>query len=181
MGDPTIAGWTATLLYFVAAWLSAKKWRSCDRKLKQERLAWLILTLMMSLLGLNKQLDLQTTLIHLGRDLYHNLSLYEHKRSIELAAFALTALIVGAALLFCIFLVRRTDRDARLALFGLCVIFVYVLLRAARFERLTEGQQSDDSLHAVFEFIGLWVIVWSARTTRPGTQTLNRQKKAKVI
>lgn len=181
MGDPTIAGWTATLLYFVAAWLSAKKWRSCDRKLKQERLAWLILTLMMSLLGLNKQLDLQTTLIHLGRDLYHNLSLYEHKRSIELAAFAATALIMGGAILFCIFLVRRTRRDARLAMLGLCVIFVYVLLRAARFERLAVGQYGDEAYHAVLELLGLLLVVWSARTTRPGTQTLSPRKKAKVI
>lgn len=135
----------------------------------------------MVLLGLNKQLDLQTSLINLGRSLYYSLALYEYKRPIELVAFALTVLLLGGAGLLCAQSFRRTKGNTRVALFGLCVILSYVLLRAARFERLTGEQRGDDSWHSIIEFLGLLTVVWSARPPNYSGQASAPVAKTKVF
>ena len=76
IGDPTVMGWVTVVGYFVAAVLLLYKRRLAlslfPSHWKQHR--WLLLgfALLMIALGLNKQLDLQTFMTNVGREMAEN-------------------------------------------------------------------------------------------------------------
>ena len=73
IGDPTPAGWLATLAYFATAFscrTAARRILPAHRKtpsLRREWRLWSALSGLLALLGLNKQLDLQSALTEVGR------------------------------------------------------------------------------------------------------------------
>ena len=91
--------------------------------------SWLILSLGMALLGLNKQLDFQTWLRFAGRDLSQNLGIYQHK-----AALRTTFLVLFAAAMLTMALSWRHRVQASLLrkpllLSGLILLAIFILLR----------------------------------------------------
>ena len=73
IGDPTFLGWVTVAAYFAAALACGRAWRLDRRaRLAGDRSSsptfWLILSLLLAFLGINKQLDLQSLLTHLALD-----------------------------------------------------------------------------------------------------------------
>ena len=71
IGDPTIGGWVTVVLYILAClscWRTGGAVRFRERVVGQESHAWLATALLFALLGVNKQLDLQTALTEFGRN-----------------------------------------------------------------------------------------------------------------
>ena len=72
IGDPTPMGWITVVGYLAAAWLCFRVGGRLEvRTAYPERHLWRILTWGLLVLGVSKQLDLQSALTELGRTLAH--------------------------------------------------------------------------------------------------------------
>ena len=72
IGDPTFLGWFTAFSYLAAAWLCRRAGRRVRGKhpdARRMRLAWSLMALLMLALGINKQLDLQSWLTYVGKDM----------------------------------------------------------------------------------------------------------------
>jgi hypothetical protein len=135
IGDPTVIGWVITAMYAVAvvtAALAARADRGPARNL------WIALAVGLSLLGINKQLDLQTPFFAFGhRALEAAPELAALRRVLRVVL--LVAVIGGAALVT--FAAARTLRRAgsrryRLALLGIAGLTLFVVMRASAFDHV---------------------------------------------
>ena len=181
MGDPTFTGWTATLLYGVACWLCAIKRRKAGRSAHYDRQVWAMLALLMAVLGINKQLDLQTWVINLARTLLYRLSLDEFRKPIGLFVLAAAALVLFGIVVVGIYYFRRIRSDARLALLGSGIVLIYAFLRAAQFTHIRRGLGIHDTWDIVVELLGLVIIVWAARPSNVPVHISRHQVQVKVL
>src|SRR4029079_14230856 len=94
---------------------------------------WLLITVTMVLLGLNKQLDLQTLLIQTVRDSAYEHGWYNDRRRYQVDFILI---ISAVAVFFGIGLslrLRRVLRRVIVAVAGLGMLVVFVLIRASSF------------------------------------------------
>ena len=125
----------------------------------------LIALLVMLALGINKQLDLQTWLTEVGRDLALQYGWYRHRRVVQ--AVFIAAMVVGG-LGVGLWLARRLrdlDGYARRAAYGLVVLGVFVLVRAASFhhvDMLLGFSWNRIAVNVLLELGGIGAIVHSA-------------------
>ena len=143
IGDPTLMGWLTVLAYFAAAWFC---WRALQAIVRAPRASlrgrwrlagfWWVLAILLLFLGINKQLDLQSLLTQIGRDMAVAQGWYEERRQIQLrfiVAMAVTSLIVtvGAALWL-----RHHLRELADGLLGVGILLGFIAIRAASFHRV---------------------------------------------
>ena len=141
IGDPTIMGWTIAVAYLVAAGLCAAYARRPERVCAAARFGlhrpfWWALAAIMLLLGINKQLDLHTLLTTVGRQLARPQGWYTHRERFQLwfvAGIAIGGLIL---LIWLARTFRRAWRQYVLPLFGIVLLFAFVLTRAASFHHV---------------------------------------------
>jgi hypothetical protein len=143
VGDPTLLGWTTTILYLLAAYFSHQVWKgmalrpSRSSRPSNDRRGWALTSAVMFVLGLNKQLDLQTTLQEVGIRLVVFLELYEYHRKVQVAVFltaALVALGVGIATLP---ILLKAPPRLRIALLGVGIVASYIVLKAALIQKIS--------------------------------------------
>ncbi len=185
VGDPTFVGWLVCLVYAACAFLCWRAYRSCDygrRALAQSvlqesryqaRLAtwWALLAVLMALLALNKQLDLQTLMTELARDMARAQGWYEGRRSAQRGFIVLLGLGFVAAALGLGWWLRHVARRIVLPASGLAVVLSFVLLRAATFQHLRGFDALLDNSAWLMELLGCTLIgigAWRAtvRTDR---------------
>jgi hypothetical protein len=142
IGDPSVMGWLTVGAYAVAAALSfiaARRIRTAPEAAPQsrrERRMWLGVGIFMSLLCVNKQLDLQTLLTKIGRELAVRGGWYEHRRPVQLL-FVMAIAAVGIAAF--VVIVRKTRlilRQRKLLLIGLCFMIAFIIIRASSFHHV---------------------------------------------
>lgn len=149
VGDATVLGWVTVLAYFLAAFLaframmlhrasaqlgSARALSTNDEH--EERLLvrfWAVVVLVMLVLGVNKQLDLQTWLTEVGRDVSRSQGWYERRRPVQAAFIVLIALVGGASTLLLARTMRRALRRVIGAVLGIGALVTFVVVRAASF------------------------------------------------
>src|SRR5579862_622210 len=88
IGDPTVIGWVTVAAYFLAACLSFRAaWRSprARRGWSGPRLFWGLFTVALVLLGINKQLDLQTWFTLFFKQVALHEGWYERRRPVQAA------------------------------------------------------------------------------------------------
>lgn len=135
-GDPTVLGWSTTALYGVAAVAAVVAARREDRRL---RVFWALGAAALLVLGVNKQLDLQTDLMRAGKGLATEAGLYPaHRAELMLAVGALAILGALAAIGAVAWLARGRWRIVWPAALGWVAISAFVALRAAAFHHLDE-------------------------------------------
>ena len=87
IGDPTPMGWFIAFAYLAACLACASVWVAERRASRLGRpgspLFWSVLTVLMLLLGVNKQLDLQTLLNDIGRRIARSEGWYNGAGSIR--------------------------------------------------------------------------------------------------
>jgi hypothetical protein len=166
-GDPTPLGWATTALYFIGALRAAgnatKVASPADRRIWQEMLVALIV------LGINKEMDLQSTLIASARAIF-KVSGPTVIRDILYAVFLITLFSISGAYI----LKRKLDysrfaRANKMAVLGGFFIFGYAIARAISISHLDEaiGINLDSiSLLWMLEIIGL-MIVFLNRVEQP--------------
>jgi hypothetical protein len=100
------------------------------------RALWLVLAVVLALLGINKQLDVQTAFTEIGRQLVISWDLYEVRRPMQVVFILLIALLGLAAFRVVLRLARGELRRLRLALGGLLFLLCFVVIRAASFHHV---------------------------------------------
>ena len=177
-GDPTALGWVTTFGYFLAAGLCFRVWMVRRRAADHGTLFWLALALFMLLLGVNKQLDLQTLLTEVGRGLARRQGWYEGRRAVQEGFIAGVAAAGCAAVVLFVLLARRGLAADGLAVIGAAVLIGFIVIRAASFhhvDHILSLPVGGVKLHRVIELVGIGCVVAAGlvqgRTTaRAGTQ-----------
>ncbi|WP_426277623.1 hypothetical protein [Sphingomonas sp. FW199] len=132
VGDPTLIGWLTMLAYFGTAVLCIRA--SGNRPSTAGRWSvWHLLFVILLLLGINKQLDVQTLLTGMGRQIARDGGWYRQRGPIQLAFISGIAVAAAVAIALLFALIDRADRHARSALAGLVVLLAFVVMRATSF------------------------------------------------
>lgn len=98
--DPTALAWGCALAYILAGvfciWVGRRN-RSGQRQPAADASLWVMLGAVLVLLGVNKEADLQTFVVHLGRAGAHFFGVYPYKNYIGAAFFVVVTLgcVVG--------------------------------------------------------------------------------------
>jgi uncharacterized membrane protein (UPF0136 family) len=174
IGDPTAIGWLTTFSYVLATGLCLASSRAISRASSREtgvpddrgeaRL-WLALTIAMALLGINKQLDLQTLLTEVGRTVARQQGWYQRRHHVQLIfAIIFTAAAVAGAVLL-VFLARRQGAGVRVALFGGTLLIGFIVVRMLSFhniDRLLGQHWGEWTTSALCELGGIACIALGA-------------------
>lgn len=172
IGDPTATGWITVAAYALACLLC---W-CCTRRTvpAPERRFWWGMAVVMLLLGVNKQLDLQSWFTELGRDMARSHGWYERRQLMQLIFIAWLGAVGLVLISWLGSQIRNMHRCTRMAGMGLVVLGAFVLMRAASFHHvdvLLSLNFSHVRLNAVFELSSIGVIVYAAaRYLRGGHQ-----------
>jgi hypothetical protein len=137
-GDPSFLGWLTVAVYFLAAFLCAvcawRAGRNISPELRlQHRLIWAALAAVLLLLGLNKQLDLQSQLIPYGRDLVQSLGWADLSQTLQLVLVWGMAAGAVVSLLLLAWWMRRLWRYYWMLLLGLLFLARFIIVRLATF------------------------------------------------
>jgi hypothetical protein len=135
IGDPTIHGWLTVVFYLIAICVCANK-TLVLKSLGHGYRFWLFVTLFLLLLGINKQLDLQTWFTEALRDNAYNNGWYEDRRiyqSLFIFALAVTTLVSLVSIRR--FLAESWHRH-KITWVGIELLCAFVLMRAASFHHM---------------------------------------------
>ncbi len=135
IGDPTFAGWFTVALYLVASlscWVTARKLTLAS----QERRTWSLISFLFLLLGINKQLDLQSALTDAGRVLAYMQGWYGQRQLVQLLFIVLVAIACAAVIIILLIWAYKASVPTRLALIGTAFVIGFVLIRAASFHHI---------------------------------------------
>jgi hypothetical protein len=137
IGDPTPMGWITVAGYALAAWSCWRAGRAQGQtKPDSARHFWWLLTLGLAALGVNKQLDLQTWLTEIGRQLARAQGWYAQRHVVQIGLiFAVAAAGVAGAL--AMFRLAWPLSPGRFfAGIGLAFLLAFVLMRASSFHHV---------------------------------------------
>ena len=143
IGDPTFMGWLTVVAYFTAAVLCWMAGRSDRRAHPQSGYSshprlWFGLGILLTLLGFNKQLDLQTWFTLSLKSIARAQGWYEERRGFQvLFIVAMSMLgIVGLGILR--ILLHKSLRQTSMALAGAAFLVCFVVIRAASFHHVDQ-------------------------------------------
>ena len=164
IGDPDATGWITVLAYTVAMVFCY----ACHRKAHQggHRQFWFAMAIIMALLGVNKQLDLQTWFTQWGRDLALEYGWYQRRRLVQglfIAWLILAGLLAQSWLRQWL---KSLDVYARRAGVGLVLLGAFVVIRATSFHHVDQMlgfTLASIRVNVILELTGIAVIVWAAR------------------
>lgn len=187
IGDPNAIGWGITLGYLAAAVLSFMRARQyAFAAANRHVLFWLLTSLFLFLLGLNKQLDLQTFFLESARQLTIDLGLYEYRRKIVIAFISLLFVWGLASQAWLYSVLHRFDRPEKIALFGLGVLFAFIGARAAYFQHIDLFAHNNALLarriHWLMEVVGIVCIAIAAcsQKKQAASESVNAKESDKM-
>lgn len=141
IGDPTVMGWLTVVAYLGATYSCYRAFRASrlsgpDEERAPMRALWLGLTVLMGFLAINKQLDLQSLMTEVGRNLAHEQGWYERRGEVQRAFIGTIGLLAVVCSVFLLRLARGPLARARLALVGACGLLAFIVIRAASFHHV---------------------------------------------
>jgi hypothetical protein len=146
--NPDFCGWSVVAAYLIAAILCARAALGREGNLRSQAAGmWWLLAGGLFFLGVNKQLNLQTLLIVLGRRAAFAGGWYEQRRMVQMI-FSLVLTIAGLTALWLLRArFRRFFAGNPWAFKGVMVLCFFVLLRAASISHVLEaaGVPDDDA------------------------------------
>ena len=169
-GDRAAAPTATLATAVVLAFLGPKRRLLSLPAAVRARTLWVGLAIVLLLLGINKQLDLQTAVIELGRMLTRAEGWYDYRWRLE-AVFLAALALGGLALVRVVFLLGRAEPPGmRSVLTGAVFLVGFVVVRAACFQhidRLLGLELSESRLNGVVEVCGIsFIIVGTYRVLR---------------
>lgn len=135
MGDPTVVGWATVFVYFLATLRCTYK-ATESKKFGGNYQFWLYLAALLLFLGINKQLDLQTWFEQTMKALAEERGWYEHKALLQkifitILGFGMLTILISFRLYL-----ANTWRNYKLTWIGTALLCLFILVRAAAFNRL---------------------------------------------
>jgi len=139
IGDPTLVGWTTVILYLCASfscWKTACKNLAVRTRKSQERRLWQFISFLFLVLGINKQLDLQSALTEAGRMLAYSEGWYDQRQIVQFYFIFLITTLCGVAAIILLIWARNAPLATWLAITGTVLVFAFVLIRAGSFHHI---------------------------------------------
>lgn len=175
IGDPTVLGWVTVAAYLVAA-LGCFRAACREPRTSNERPArlarfWLVLCGLLVALAINKQLDLQSLLTQIGRDVLKSRGLYEQRRVMQVGFIALVAIVCAGAIAGFLWAARPLLPARWLAFVGTAFIFAFIVVRAASFHHvdvLLAARIGGMKWNWVLELGGIAAVAIAAFRVSPG-------------
>jgi hypothetical protein len=182
IGDPSIGGWLTVAGYFTAAFMAfvtARRFHSDARNGSPRAQAWfwLIGSGLLLLLGINKQLDLQTGMTWLLKQWALTQGWYEQRRTFQAVFISGIGIAAAGMLGWLLWLVRRDLRRHWLALAGAVFLVSFVVIRAASFhyvDRMLGMSLGGLKVNWILEWSGIACVLLGARMawrTAPGASS----------
>lgn len=132
IGDASIFGWITVVVYLLATFRCIVKAKD-SKKFGGNYQFWLYLGTFLLLLGINKQLDLQSWLTEVVKDSAHAHGWYQHRRSLQIIFITLLGLGMVIALLSLRLFLANSWRHYKLTWVGIILLYTFILVRAASF------------------------------------------------
>jgi hypothetical protein len=136
IGDPSLMGWLTVAAYGLAAltaFAAARRAARAPGLAKGSRMTWLMVAALLTLLCLNKQLDLQSLFTDIGRVVSYKQGWYGQRRDFQ-KWFVLAVLAASSGLtLFCIIRFRGFWQRHVLLACGLAFLLTFIVVRAVSF------------------------------------------------
>lgn len=179
IGDPSLMGWFTVVFYFLTsalAFVTAYKYRYLNTDFR----FWLFLAVFLLLLGINKQLDIQSLFTEIGRVIAKKQGWYNDRRRFQ-AVFVIIFFIlslISIALLW--WILRKEWRKFLFPLTGLLLLVSFIVIRAASFhhvDRFLKSGPSGVRMNWILELGGIgWVMISSAyRLKKTGRKAPNHK------
>lgn len=170
IGDPSLMGWATVALYFAAA---AAAWLARPSSATPvQRWFWTGLSAALIILGVNKELDLQTLFTSVGRCLALAEGWYGERRQVQAAFVAALAVAGAGGVGWALWRLRRAPPGLRIALVGAGLLVIFVLMRASSFHHMDifiNTRLAGLRMNWIVEIGALGVIIagaWRARADR---------------
>jgi hypothetical protein len=140
IGDPTVLGWITVVGYLIAALACFRAaWRETGGdggRAARPAAFWLVLCGLLLALAINKQLDLQSLLTQIGRDVLRARGLYNERRPLQVGFIILAIMVCAGAIGAFLWSARGMSRARWLAFVGAAFILGFVAVRAASFHHV---------------------------------------------
>ena len=133
--DRSVTAWVIVALYFAGA--AAAFWASRSGR-KRDRKFWTGAAVLLGLLGLNKELDLQTLLTDTARRLAHFEGWYEHRRFVQGVFLLLLAVGLVISIVALTRWLRRSALPVKAAALGIALLFAFIVMRAGSFHHVDQ-------------------------------------------
>ena len=184
IGDPTFMGWFTVAAYFLCAIVAFSATFFIRREERKAFLFWGMIAFIMILLGINKQLDLQSLFTEIGRQVAKKQGWMEERRIVQfwfIVGFGATA--ITGFILFTV-VMRNVFRRFRLAFIGLFFLVSFIIIRAASFHHFDEAihfRIFNTKMNWILELGGIfWVTLAGIKEIirkRKGFYHLSRRRK----
>jgi hypothetical protein len=169
IGDPTLAGWFTVFSYFLASFLAHRVYQNSPKLVgiphNKQCLFWLLICLVSFLMGINKQLDLQSLLTAVGKYFAHKQGWYDNRKIVQ--GFFITMIFVLGVYL--INWAARFFKDILrynwLAFAGMIFLILFILIRASSFhhmDKLIGTHFFGLKLNWLMELTGIYCITINA-------------------
>jgi hypothetical protein len=133
-GDPSFAGWATTVVYLVSAGASHAAARAGQTRVSEG--FWLSTAAVLMILGINKQMDVQTLVTAQARAIAAAQGFLPVRRMLQTLFVTAMAIAMTSLLALALVASRRSSVAIRVAVAGLAGLGWFVVLRAARFYHL---------------------------------------------
>ncbi|WP_181280534.1 hypothetical protein [Aphanothece hegewaldii] len=143
IGDPSFMGWVTVGIYFITAFLcSWCAWRTFQLlsiyRFHHYYWLWLGFSICLIILGINKQLDLQSWFTIVGKNLAISQGWYLQRRYIQVAFISGIAFLFIACFFYLSKLVKKDWKIFRLTFFGFLFLSSFILIRASSFHHIDQ-------------------------------------------
>ncbi len=148
IGDPSLMGWVTVAVYFLVGICCLLVRRiepvkidtidntTNDANARVYRKFWSILALSLFLLGVNKQLDLQSLFTQTGRDFALASGWYEHRKTVQKIFIGVFGLLAMGTSGWLIYRFKDACHTIKIAVAGFSLLFAFVVIRAASFHNV---------------------------------------------
>lgn len=132
IGDPSLLGWFTVFGYFLAAILCVQASRTDFGAGR----FWGVLAVALILLGLNKQLDIQSLLTAVGREIANSEGWYDQRRALQKYFVIAVGSLAITGSIAAVFILRNRSRHIRAASAGFVLLSAFICIRAASFHHI---------------------------------------------
>lgn len=141
IGDPSVLGWATVAAYVATAWACARTRTIAGRASRSPEATgsarvFGVLALALGVLGVNKQLDLQSAATELGRMIARSAGWYERREIVQRGFVVVVGLLVAGGVAWLAWIGRGELRRLGLALAGTVGLCLFVGVRAASFHHV---------------------------------------------
>ena len=139
--DPVWA-WIIVGMYSVAALIALKACLLAERSgfpreiKKKSRIFWIFLFALMLFLAVNKQLDLQSYLTAVMREVAHSEGWYKSRRSVQRDAIIVLGLLAFLILSYLLYIIYHLPTPYKITLAGAICTFFFIGMRASSFHHM---------------------------------------------